>query len=120
MLTNLQRAAMRVVQAQGLTELASIWRAPAATSGKIAPLVQVAADVACRRWPAAQGTPRAAAILAAFVDLAATRIDAIVIFLDTVDVRTGDEVRIGSTRYVVERSAQWTTIRACAVREIVP
>lgn len=119
-LTDAQLAYIRGIKADNYSDTVSVWRSPAVSGGKIGSLTQVTASQACRLWPDATSTLQGRRLVAALGDLHGGRIDLVAAFPDTADIREGDELRVGTTKYKVERAAVWQTTLAAALSKVHP
>lgn len=98
------------------TTTMSIWRAAAISGGKGAGLAEVTASATFKLWPASQ----APALIAAIPEIAAARAAHIAAMLSAVDVRLGDELRSGTTKYKVSGRGAWSATVFVALEEVKP
>lgn len=111
-----QLAYIRSIKANNYTNTLDVYRSPTASGGKVGALALVTAAVACRVWEAANA-PR---LIKALPEIAAARAEKIAFFPDSVDVRRGDELRDGTTRYKVTGLGTWQTTKAAALEKVDP
>ena len=111
-----QLAYIRSIKADNYTDTVAIYRSPSASGGKVGALALVMSSAACRIWEAAKA-PR---LIASLPEIAAARAEKIAFFPDSVDVRRGDELRVGTVRYKVSGLGVWQTTRAAALEKVDP
>ncbi len=112
-----QLAYMRSVKSDNYSDLLDIYRAPAVSASKRGAVVLLTSGVLCRRWPAI----RAPKVLAVIPDIAGARVDELIFFPDSADVRRGDELRSASgEKLKVEGVGRWQTSRAVAASLVQP
>lgn len=114
-LSDTDLAAIRATKAGDHNTAVSIYRAPTVSGGKRGALTLASSGVVCRIWAAAQA-PRVVQTLPA---LAMVRYEAVAFFASTDDVRLGDEVRSGTTRYEVVGLGAWRTALVAALALVV-
>jgi hypothetical protein len=96
---------------------ADLWRNPAASGGKVGARVLEIEDLPLRIRPTGQDDSNLKMIPLAN-PLNAARVGHIGKVAVDADVRSGDELRIGSVRYLVEGVGTFTNARLCALSEI--
>lgn len=116
-LTADELADIRADKADNYPDSIAIWRSPTSSGGKVGAMAQVATALG-RLWPKTDARGLAPHLVIAVPEIAAARVDAFVTFPNTVDVRIGDELRIGGARYKVDGSGLWTTTRVCTLDEV--
>lgn len=109
-LTQAQLQQMRSFKADNYSDRLDIYRPPTAAR-KRGDVVLVSQGQPCRRWPAS----KAPHIVAKIPDVGGARVDELIFFPDSVDVRRGDELRdVSGQRLKVEGAGVWQTARAVA------
>jgi len=112
-----QKASIRAVHTTDHTDSLDLYRSPAASSSKIGAVALVTASVPCRVWEATQ----APKLVQALPEIAAARAEKIAFFLDTIDVRRGDELRdAAGTKYKVDGLGVWQTVKVAALAAVKP
>ena len=96
--------------------LVTIARAPAGAA-KRSGVEAIASDVPMMIWPADGQTPPKGIEL--FGDVGGQRVSAIGYVLHTTDIRRGDEVQTGTTRYKVVAVASWQATTGALLNEVV-
>jgi hypothetical protein len=112
-----QLAYMRSIKSDNYPDRLNVWRAPAVSASKRGAVALLYTDVFCRRWPAA----KAPKILAVIPDIAGARVDELIFFPGTADVRRGDELRSAAGQKLkVEGAGVWQTSLAVAASLVQP
>ena len=112
-----QLATMRTIKADNYPDAVDIYRPPAMASGKRGEVVLDTEGAQCRRWPAS----KAPQIVAKIPDIGGARVDELIFFPDSVDVRRGDELRDSTgSKLKVEGVGNWQTSTAVAASVVTP
>jgi hypothetical protein len=116
-LTPEQKIAMRAIKDDNYPDRLDLYRPPAVSGQKRGALVLTTQGLRCRRWPAT----KAPQILAKIPDIGGARVDELIFFPDSVDVRRGDELRdVTGAKLKVEGQGTWTTAVAVAASLVQP
>ncbi|MDQ2995461.1 MAG: hypothetical protein M3R61_00175 [Chloroflexota bacterium] len=116
-LSTAQLAYMRSTKADNYADTLDVYRAPAVAASKRGAVVLLTSGVRCRRWPAS----KAPKIVALIPDIAGARIDELIFFPDSADVRRGDELRSASgEKLKAEGVGVWQTSIAVAASLVSP
>ena len=116
-LTAEQLIAMRAIKDDNYSDRLDIYRPPQVAAGKRGDVARVAQGAPCRRWPAT----KAPQIVAKIPDVAGARVDELIFFPDSVDVRRGDELRdVDGAKLKVEGQGTWQTAKAVAASLVQP
>lgn len=111
-----QLAYMRSVKSDNYSDVLDIYRAPAVAASKRGAVALLNSGAECRRWPASKA-PK----IVALIDVGGARVDELIFFPDSVDVRRGDELRSASgEKLKVEGVGRWQTSRAVAASLVQP
>lgn len=111
-----QLASMRTIKLDNYSDTLDLYRAPAVSGSKRGAVALVTSGVLCRRWPASKA-PK----IVALIDVGGARVDELIFFPDSVDVRRGDELRSASgEKLKVEGVGRWQTSRAVAASLVLP
>jgi hypothetical protein len=112
-----QLAYMRSVKIDNYSDTLDIYRAPAVVNSKRGSATLLTNGVLCRRWPAT----KAPQVVARIPDIAGARVDELIFFPDSVDVRRGDELRNADGQQLkVEGVGAWQTSIAVAASLVQP
>lgn len=103
----------RPIAAAKQTTLCDIYRSAAPIGGKTSAAVLYLAAVPCHI-----AAPAGAAALQALADLGGARAGFFGELPWDVDVREGDQLRVGDVVYLVERAADFADMTLCAVSEV--
>lgn len=112
-----QLASMRSIKLDNYSDVLDVWRAPAMVGKLRGSVVLLTSGVPCRRWPGS----KAPKIVASIPDIAGARVDELIFFPDSADVRRGDELRSAAgQRLKVSGVGVWQTSLAVAAELVVP
>ena len=112
-----QLALMRGIKSDNYPNTLDVYRAPAVSASKRGSLALLYSSILCRRWPAA----RSPKIVASIPDVAGARVDELIFFPGSADVRRGDELRSASGQKLkVEGAGVWQTSIAVAASLVQP
>lgn len=116
-LSNDQLAYMRSIKLDNYSDRLDIYRAPAVVATKRGAVALLSSSMRCRRWPGS----KAPKIVASIPDIAGARVDELIFFPDSIDVRRGDELRdAAGGRLKVEGVGNWQTSFAIAASLVQP
>jgi hypothetical protein len=112
-----QKASMRAIKSDNYPDRLDIYRPPAVSGKKRGDVVIEHQGQPCRRWPAS----KAPQIVAKVPVIAGARVDELIFFPDSVDVRYGDELRdVEGAKLKIEGVGVWQTAIAVAASLVVP
>jgi hypothetical protein len=116
-LSSAQLAYMRSTKLDNYSDTLDVYRAPAVSASKRGAVALLYSALHCRRWPGS----KAPKIVASIPDIAGARVDELIFFADSADVRRGDELRSASgERLKVEGVGNWQTSIAVAASLVQP
>jgi hypothetical protein len=112
-----QLASMRSIKLDNYSDRLDVYRPPAVAGTKRGAVVLLTSAVPCRRWPGS----KAPKIVASIPDIAGARVDELIFFADSANVRRGDELRSASgARLKVSGVGVWQTSLAVAAELVQP
>lgn len=115
-LSSAQLTLMRATKLDNYSDTLDSYRAPAVSGSKRGAVTLLTAGLLCRRWPASKA-PK----IIALIDVGGARVDELIFFPDSVDVRRGDELRSATgEKLKIEGVGAWQTSRAVAASLVQP